>query len=103
MTDKDKVINGLKCITEGVPCYQGCGYYGQTEDFDDCVKAIAADALKLLEEQDKTIQSLTKEKEALMLERIAELQHNIDTLYAKMQDIILVNNAIRQRKGGEMG
>ena len=59
-------------------------------------------ALELLKEQDKTIESLTKEKEELLLERIAELQHNINALHAAMQDTMLVNNAIEQRKGGEV-
>ena len=48
MVDRENVIHGLKCITEGFPCCQDCKYYDLTEDFDDCVKAIAVDALELL-------------------------------------------------------
>lgn len=54
MADREQVIYGLKCITEGFPCCQDCKYYGLTEEFDDCVKAIAADALELLKEQEMT-------------------------------------------------
>ena len=67
-------------------------------------------AIELLKEQNKMIKSLMEEKERLLSERIAELQHNIDALHAAMQDTILVNNAIEhtipvnnaieQRKGG---
>lgn len=32
----------------------------------------------------------------------SELQHNTDALHAAMRDTILVNNAIKQRRGGEM-
>lgn len=51
MSDREKVIHGLKCIIgePALPSCQGCKYYDLTEDFDDCVKAIAADALELLE------------------------------------------------------
>lgn len=87
MSDWENVIYSLKCITGDIlPNCPNCKYYNLTEDFYDCVKVVAADALKLLEEQDKTIESLTKEKETLLLGRIAELQHNIATLHHAMQD-----------------
>lgn len=84
MIDRENIIHGLKCITgePALPNCMYCKYNDLTEDFDHCVKVVAADALKLLEEQDKTIESLAKEKKTLLLERIAELQHNIDALHA---------------------
>ena len=80
-------------------CLYECPYHK-----DGCSGGIKMmrDALILLKEQNKTIKSLTEEKERLLLERIAELQHNIDALHAAMQDTILVNNAIEQRKGSDV-
>lgn len=105
MPDREKVIKGLEICSEhgswhGLDCelneaYKDCPYRGCETG---CIVTIAKDALALLEEQDKTIESLTKERERLLLERIAELQHSIDVLHATMQDTILVNNAIEQRK-----
>ena len=105
MIDREKVIKGLEICSEhgswhGLDCelneaYKDCPYRGCETG---CIATIAKDAIELLEEQDKTIESLTEEKERLLLERIAELQHSMAALHAAMQDTILVNNAIEQRQ-----
>ena len=92
----EETINGLQSMIQSKKFIGH--YFNEVVDEDVCKRAI-----ELLKEQNKTIQSLTEEKERLLSERIAELQHNIDALHAIMQDTILVNNAIEQRKGGEVG
>lgn len=107
MSDREKVIKALTCCV--FPVSKGFPYQSHIADegceVDECpykgdCDQMLLDTLELLKEQDKTIQSLMEEKERLLSERIAELQHNIDALHATMQDTILVNNAIEQRKGG---
>ena len=102
MTKIEKVKKGLDlCLTGGdISVCKDCPYNaecGEALDAGDR-SPLQRDALELLEEQDKTIESLTEEKERLLLERIAELQHNIAALHAAMQDTILVNNAIEQKQ-----
>lgn len=93
MNDREKVVSEFeRCI----------GSFSPTDTSDEYFICVCKRALELLKEQNKTIKSLTEEKERLLSERITELQHNIDALHATMQDTILVNNAIKQRKGSEV-
>lgn len=94
MNDREKVISEFeRCIDSFSPA----------DTSDEYFMCVCKKVLELLKEQNKTIELLTEEKERLLSERIAELQHNIDALHAIMQDTILVNNAIEQRKGDEVG
>lgn len=103
MIDREKIIKGLETCsikTGALRCLE-CPYTKEERNTDKwCTRGLHRDILALLKEQDKTIKSLTEEKERLLSERIAELRHNIDALHAVMQDTILVNNAIEQKKGG---
>jgi len=89
----EETINGLQSMIQSTK-FIAHDFNGVVDE-DVCKRAI-----ELLKEQNKIIKSLTEEKERLLSECIAELQHNIDPLHAIMQDTILVNNAIEQRKGG---
>ena len=53
MTDRGKVINGLKCVLgESLPGCPECAYKDSGDDFEDCLTAIAKDALELLKEKE---------------------------------------------------
>lgn len=100
MIDKEKLINELQQEIGRVEYA-----YKRYRNPEFGVRAVLdvqllRDVIELLKEQDKIIKSLTEENERLLSERIAELQRNTDALHAIMQDTILVNNAIEQRKGG---
>ena len=100
MSDVESVIYAIERCTCHVPdACRDCPY-DAGHPYNECIEMLLKDAMELLKEQNKIIKSLTDEKERLLSERIAELQHNIDALHAIMQDTILVNNAIEQRKGG---
>ena len=100
MADVENVIYAIERCTCHVPdACRDCSY-DAGHPYDECIKMLLKDAMELLKEQNKMIKSLMEEKERLLSEHIAELQHNIDALHAIMQDTILVNNAIEQRKGG---
>ncbi len=100
MADVESVIYAIERCTCHVPdACRDCPY-DAGHPYNECIEMLLKDAMELLKEQNKIIKSLTDEKERLLSERIAELQHNIDALHAIMQDTILVNNAIEQRKGG---
>ena len=100
MADVENVIYAIERCTCHVPdACRDCPY-DAGHPYNECIEMLLKDAMELLKEQNKIIKSLTDEKERLLSERIAELQHNIDALHAIMQDTILVNNAIEQRKGG---
>lgn len=87
----EETINGLQNMIQSKKSIE--------HDFDGVVdEDVCERAIELLKEQNKMIKSLTEENERLLSERIAELQRNTDALHAIMQDTILVNNAIEQRK-----
>ena len=89
MNDREKVVSEFeRCI----------GSFSPADTSDEYFICVCKRVLELLKEQNKTIKSLTEEKERLLSERIMELQHNIDALHATMQDTMLVNNAIEQRR-----
>ena len=76
MNDREKVVSEFeRCI----------GSFSPADTSDEYFIYVCKRALELLKEQNKTIKSLTEEKERLLLERIAELQHNIDALHAAMR------------------
>lgn len=87
----EETINGLQNMIQSKQFIE--------HDFDGVVdEDVCERAIELLKEQNEIIKSLIEEKERLLSERIAELQHNIDMLHVTMQDTILVNNVIEQRK-----
>ena len=50
MTDREKVIMGLKCLASAADCCSDCPYYRF-----DCTQKIAQDVLELLKEQETVI------------------------------------------------
>ena len=65
MTDREKVIKGLECLTQRKeptvnPC-RDCGYINRP-NFAICVKDVASDALALLKEQQKLIDEITQRR-----------------------------------------
>lgn len=53
MSDRGKVINGLKCVLgESLPGCPECAYKDSGDNFEDCLTAIAKDVLELLKEQE---------------------------------------------------
>lgn len=59
MTDNEKVLTGLKClITDEVPC-KDCPY---SKRRSYCIKSIAIDAKRLIEEQQKLIDDIMQRR-----------------------------------------
>jgi len=59
MTDNEKVLIGLEClITDEVPCKE-CPY---DRKHSYCIKSIAIDAKRLIEEQQKLIDEITQRR-----------------------------------------
>lgn len=57
MTDREKVIKGLECLADRVSgCQSDCPYYASR--VVTCFRAMAADALSLLKEQERQIEQL---------------------------------------------
>ena len=54
MPDREKVVNALGCCIDGMLCAE-CGYEGIDRCFD---KALLADVLALLKEQQERIETL---------------------------------------------
>lgn len=59
MIDREKVLTGLEClITDEVPCKE-CPY---DKKRSYCIKSIAIDAKRLIEEQQKLIDEITQRR-----------------------------------------
>lgn len=53
MIDREKVIKGLECCTNGEVCFSDCPYFKEMAMADGrCITAVQADALELLKEQE---------------------------------------------------
>lgn len=54
MTDKEKVIKGLECCTNGEVCFSDCPYFKEVPMTDGrCITALQADAFALLKDPDR--------------------------------------------------
>lgn len=53
MADREKVVKGLECCTNGEVCISDCPYFKEVPMIDGrCITALQADALFLLKEQE---------------------------------------------------
>ena len=60
MTDRKKVIKGLKFCSTGM-CFDGCPYHEVSQNIDKCTSQLALEALELLKEQEQRIDDLESE------------------------------------------
>lgn len=66
MPDLEKVIRGLECCANEIPCIEKCPYNELGDSWHDCVPHLAADALELLKAQEPkllTIEEITGDGE----------------------------------------
>jgi len=63
MADREKVIKGLECCTNGDVCISDCTYFKEFPMTDGrCITALQADALSLLKEQEARVMTLDEVK-----------------------------------------
>ena len=58
MTDREKVIKGLKCCCSMDMCFDGCPYHETSQNIDECTSQLALEALGLLKEQEAITQKM---------------------------------------------
>lgn len=53
MTDREKVVKGLKCCCGTGRCFHGCPYHEVSQNIWDCTSQLALEALDLLKDQEE--------------------------------------------------
>ena len=61
MSDKEKVIKGLRCIIDGTVRCESCGYSIDKHGHHSCQQECAKDAISLLNEQDALLKEQDEE------------------------------------------